>query len=152
VQEVPRWLIEHGGLFGVVCVVLAFVCAFLFQHWRADLKEHAKEKKAIEEQARAERDSLQTLIRAVETQRLQEVKILFQERLGDADTIHKQMLEVVKQCTTVMETTASSLDGHRDATIEHRDASKEAAEELRKLSALLTTLDKEVRDRLRTTR
>lgn len=149
-QEVPRWLIDHGGLFGVVCVVLAFVCVFLFQQGRADRERDAKEKKTLEEQARAEREALLTLIRAVETQRLQDVKVLFQERLGDADTIHKQMLEVVKQCTTVMETTASSLDGHRDATIEHREASKEAAEELRKLSALLTTLDKEVRDRLRT--
>lgn len=149
-QEIPRWLIDHGGLFGVVCIVLAAVCVYLFQQWRADLKEHAKEKRALEEQTRTEREALLTLARAVETQRLQEVKTLFQERLGDANTIHKQMLEVVKQCTTVLETTASSLDGHRDATIEHRDASKEAAEELRKLSVLLTALDKEIRDRLKT--
>lgn len=131
----------QSGLPGAALVVLGFVVYRLWDENRKDRTAHLAE---IEKKDKA--------LREVEIQRLADTKELYAQRVADADAIHRQMLEVVKQCTTVMETTSSSLDGHRDATIEHRDAAKEAAEELRKLSTLLLTLNEEIRNRLRTTR
>lgn len=130
-----------AGLPGAACVVLGFVVYYLWA-----------ERKSHEEDRKKERNELTQQIRDAEARRLEDIKSLYQMRMGDAETIHKQMLEVVKQCTTVMETTASSLDGHRDASIEHREAQKEAAEELRKLSMLLMHLAEEIRVRMKNPR
>ena len=127
-----------SGLPGAAAVILAFIIAYLWREAREDRSAHARERKELEEK-KAE----------LEAKRLHDIKEAMQQRIADAEIIHKQMLDVVRQCTTVMETTSSSLETHKDATIEHRDAQKEAAEELRKLSTLLTSLNDEIKTRLR---
>ena len=84
----------------------------------------------------------------LEVKRLHDLKEVMQQRIADQETVHNKMLDVVKQCTTVMESTAASLDGHKDAAIEQRDSQREAAEELRKLQTLLNSLYDELRRRV----
>lgn len=127
-----------SGPLGAACVILAFVVWYLWREGKEERAAHARERKELEDK-----------IRELEGKRLHDIREAMQQRIADAEVIHRQMLEVVKQCTTVMETTSASLEGHRDATLEHRDAQKEAAEELRKLSTLLTTLNDELKHRLR---
>lgn len=130
----------QSGLPGAALVVLGFVIYHLWKSNNQDRVQHSLEL------AKRDKD-----VRDVEALRIADAKEMYVQRIADANAIHQQMLEVVKQCTTVMETTSSSLDGHRDATIEHREAQKEAAEELRKLSLLLTNLSEEIRTRIRDT-
>lgn len=127
-----------SGLPGAACVVLAFVVWWLWREGKEERAAHGRERKEHEEK-----------LRDLETQRLHDVKEAAQQRIADQETVHKQMLEVVKQCTTVMETTTAAVTGHTDATLEHRDAQKEAAEELRKLSMLLSALSEDLKHRLR---
>lgn len=138
------------GIPGAAAVALAYV---VYHLWDEGKKERAKfitDKGELEKAYKEEIKVLLGAIRNLEERRLDDTRALYREREVFADAIHKQMLDVVKQCTTVLESTASSLEGHKGATLEHRDAQKEAAEELRKLSTLLVTLNEEIKTRLRT--
>lgn len=130
------------GVPGASAVVMAFV---VYRLWGEGNTERARHLADRTEAAHAHRKEVDEISK----ERLNDIKSLYAMRMGDAETIHKQMLDVVKQCTIVLETTASSLEGHKDATLEHRDAQKEAAEELRKLSTLLISLNDEIKIRLR---
>lgn len=141
-----------SGLPGAACVVLAFVIYFLWQETKNERISHARERKEWE----TKKDEL-------ETKRLTDLKEVMQHRIADQETTHKKMLsdqetthnkmlDVVKQCTSVMEATAASLDGHKDAALEHRDSSREASEELRKLSTLLNSLYDDLKTRFRAPR
>lgn len=125
----------QSGLPGASVAALGYVVYRLWMENKDDRDRHAAKIK--------ERDAEMA---DIQRQRLVDTKELFMLRFADAESIHRQMLDVVKQCTTVMETTSSSLNGHREATIEHREAQKEAAEELRKLSTLLMSLNEELRN------
>ncbi len=137
------------GLLGAAIIILSAVIVFLFRELKAEQSRHKTELEKIEEARKKEREDLHAQLRAIETSRLGDLRDLYGARMQDSDVIHKQMLDVVRQCTTVMETTAASLDGHKDATVEHRDAQKQAAEELRKLAALLVTMNEELKLRFR---
>ncbi len=127
-------VVLQSGLPGASAAALAYVVYRLWMENKDDRDKYAAKLK--------ERDAE---VAGIQQQRLVDTKELFMLRFADAESIHRQMLDVVKQCTTVMETTSSSLNGHREATIEHREAQKEAAEELRKLSTLLMSLNEELR-------
>lgn len=146
-DAVQSLLIEHGGLLGAVCIVLAFVVVRLWNDQRSERAENEKEKKRLEGEHKQERTSLLALIREAEQQRLADNKVLHEQRLAADEVTYVRMLEVVKQCTSVLETTSSALDGHRDATLEHRDAQKEAAEELRKLTGMLSAMHEGLKNR-----
>ncbi len=130
------------GVPGASVAAMAFV---VYRLWSEGNTERARHLADRMEAAHAHRKELDELGKV----HIADVKSLYAMRIVDAEAIHKQMLDVVKQCTIVLETTASSLEGHKDATLEHRDAQKEAAEELRKLSTLLVALNDEVKTRLR---
>ena len=137
------------GIPGAAAVALAYVVYALWDDAKKERVKTAIDKGEVEKEFKKERDALLAHVREVESRRLEDTKALYQMRVADSDIIHKQMLDVVKQCTTVLESTASSLEGHRGVTIEHRDAQKEASEELRKLATLLVTLNEEIKMRLR---
>lgn len=141
--------ILQTGLLGAAVVILSSVIVFLFRELKAERDRHKADLEKIEKANKEERDGLNRQLRDIEGSRLGDLRDLYGARMQDSDTIHKQMLDVVRHCTTVMETTAASLDGHKDATVEHRDAQKEAAEELRKLAALLVTMNDELKIRFR---
>lgn len=132
----------NAGVLGAIVIIFAAVIIVLWKHFIDDRRTNEKTHKA-------ERDELLKQIREIETKRLTDLSGAHQARVSDSDAIQKQMFDVVKQCTTVMESTASALYVHKDAASEHREAQKEAAEELRKLSSLLTSLSEEIRARFR---
>jgi predicted component of type VI protein secretion system len=137
----------ESGLPGALCVALSLVVYFLWSEGKAERNNNttlrvAQEKLHLDFQKEWEKQ-----YRELELARVADLRSAHQARVADAELVHDKMLEVVKQCTTVLSTTAASLDTHKDATIEHRDAQKEAAEELRKLSTLLVSLHEEVRSR-----
>lgn len=138
------------GIPGAAAVALAYVVYHLWDDGKKERAKFATDKADLEKAHKDEVKVLLTIIRELEVKRLEDTRMLHQTHMQDKDAIHKQMLDVVKQCTTVLESTSSSLEGHKGATIEHRDAQREAAEELRKLSTLLVTLNEEIKARLRT--
>jgi predicted DNA-binding protein (UPF0251 family) len=130
-------------------VILAFVVFFLWKDGKNERAAHAREREEKDKTHKEELERIQASYRELGNLRLSDLREMSQARLGDSEALHKQMLEVVKQCTSVMESTAASLDAHKDVTVEHRDASKQAAEELRKLSTLLHNLSEEIKLRIR---
>lgn len=141
--------IASSGLPGAACIVLSFVVFFLWRDGKNERASHKAEMVAAQNAHKAEIEKHRTQISELDGYRIADWKEMSAARLGDAQTLHKQMLEVVKQCTSVMESTAASLDAHKEVTVEHRDAQKQAAEELRKLSTLLHGLSEEIRHRIR---
>lgn len=127
-----------SGLPGAAAVVLSFVVFFLWREGKEERAAHHRDHKEWE----TKKDEL-------ETKRLHDLKEAHQHRIADSELVHIKMLDVVKQCTTVLETTAAALDGHKDAATEHRDSQREAAEELRKLSVLLHAMHEDVKTRYR---
>jgi len=159
--------IANAGVLGAVVVIFAAVIVYLWRHFvderktmeaahRKEREEQEKTCKAEREAAaalhRAERDDLNRQIREITEKHRSDLNAVHDARIADAEMIHKQLFEVAKQCTAVMESTASALHVHKDVAGEHRDAQREAAEELRKLSSLLNSLSEEIRMRFRAPR
>lgn len=141
-----------AGIPGAAVVILSFVVFYL---WRDGKNERAAHKREREEMIKAHKEEVEKLqhsYRELGNLRLNDIREMNQARLQDSESLHKQMLDVVKQGTTVMESTASALDAHKDVTVEHRDAAKQAAEELRKLSTLVHNFSEEIKLRIRPTR
>jgi len=127
-----------SGLPGAAAALLATVVFFLWRETKAERAEHLRDKLDLYSQ-----------MRDLEAKRLHDLKEAHQQRMADSEALNKQMLDVVKQCTSVMESTANTLESHSTMTSEHREAARESAEELRKLQTLLITLNEEIRARLR---
>lgn len=138
-----------AGIPGAAVVILSFVVFYL---WREGKNERAAHKREREEMIKAHKEEIekhQVINRELHAARLADIRENTAARLTDNESLHKQMLEVVKQGTTVMESTAAALDAHKDVTVEHRDAAKQAAEELRKLSTLVHNFSEEIKLRIR---
>lgn len=141
----------QAGIPGAVAVALAVVVVYL---WRELKAERIAYKKDLEERDTAHKKevsdhkkevaALIEQVRQMELRRFDDLRVMYTQRDADKDAIHQRMLEVVRSVQDVMNTTASFLESNRGATIESREASREAAEELRKLSMLVVTLRDEV--------
>jgi mannitol-specific phosphotransferase system IIBC component len=134
--------ILNAGVLGAVVIIFAAVIVVLWRHFIA-------EREALLAVHRSERDDLLRQLRETEAKHRQDLHGAHQSRVSDAESIQRQMFEVVRQCTAVMESTAAALNVHKDVATEHREAQKEAAEELRRLSSLLASLSEEIRARTR---
>lgn len=132
----------NAGVLGATVIVFAAVIVILWRHFIA-------ERNKMLEDFGKERKELQTQLRDTEQKRLDDLRGAHNARMADSDAIREKMFEVVKQCTTVMESTASALHVHKDVATEHREAQREAAEELRKLGGLMVSLSEEFRMRFR---
>lgn len=132
----------NAGVLGATVIIFAVVIVVLWRHFiterNKNLEEFAKERK-----------ELLTHLRELEQKRLDDLRGAHNARMADSDAIREKMFGVVKQCTTVLESTAAALNIHKDVATEHREAQREAAEELRKLSALLVSMSEEFRMRFR---
>jgi hypothetical protein len=145
--------ILNAGVLGAVVIIFATVIVVLWRHFiderKSLLSSHKAEREDQDKAHRAERDDLLRQLRESETKHRAELSAVHQARISDSEAVHKQMFEVVRQCTIVMESTSSALYVHKDAATEQREAHKESAEELRKLASLLTSLSEEIRARFR---
>jgi FlaG/FlaF family flagellin (archaellin) len=143
----------NAGVLGAIVVIFAAVIYALWRHSiderKTLLSQQQSERDALTAQHRGERDELLRHLRETEAKNRQDLQAAHQARVADSEALYKQMFDVVKQCTSVMEMTASALHAHKDVATEQRDAQKEAAEELRKLSSLLMSLSEEIRVRFR---
>jgi hypothetical protein len=148
-DRVINFVLTEAGLPGALCVLLAAVIWFLWNDSKAERNNHHTARIALEKAHLEVRKEWEVQYRTLEAQRVADLRAAHQSRVADADVVHEKMLEVVKQCTAVLSSTSASLDTHRDATLEHRDAQKEAAEELRKLSTLLVSLNEEIKARMK---
>lgn len=103
IQSASQQFIQ-AGLLGTLCVVFAVVIYLL---WRA---------------ANSERAGF-----------LSELKAVQEARIDDAKAVQTQLLDLIKQCTTALESVANALEQQKDATGELRTTLREFGGELRAL-------------------
>ncbi len=143
----------NAGVLGATVIIFAVVIVFLWRFFTDRIekmaKEHADERKKLIDDFTKERGDLNSQLRELEQKRLDDLRGAHTAHSAASDALREKMFDVVKQCTSVMESTAAALSFHKDVAAEHRDAQREAAEELRKLGALLAALSEEIRARFR---
>lgn len=143
----------NTGVTGATAILAFLVIIFLWRHFTAVIdhlqKEHAAERKKLLDDFARERTELNAQQRELDQKRLDDLRGAYVSASTANDALREKMFDVVKQCTSVMESTAAALNFHKDVAAEHRDAQREAAEELRKLGALLASLSEEIRARFR---
>lgn len=147
-EELTRTFLQ-AGIPGAVAVALAVVVIYLWRELKAERVAYKKELEELNTASKKDHTNLIEQIRQQELRRFDDLRLMYTARDADKDAIHQRMLEVVRSVQDVMNNTATYLESNRGATAEARDSSRESAEELRKLSTLVTTLRDELAYRYR---